>query len=125
MTGLLRSGIVHVLFAFLAMGSWAAFANRLHPMPAPLLAGLVQGGLSACITLFLKRSIDLLVSRLDGVAARIVPPVAAAAISASLLTTLHGLSGTPEILATVALPLAVATSYAALYIGFLWTGRRR
>ena len=26
------------LFAFVAMGSWAVFANRAHPMPAPLLA---------------------------------------------------------------------------------------
>jgi mannose/fructose/N-acetylgalactosamine-specific phosphotransferase system component IIC len=109
---LFRSGIVHVLFAFLALGSWAAFANRLHPMPAPLVAGLLQGGLSASITLFLKRGIDFLATRLDGAAALIVPPIAAASISASLLTTIHGLSRTPEILATVALPLAVATTYA-------------
>ena len=36
------------------MGSWAAFANRMHPMPRPLIAGFVQGVLSGCLTLFLK-----------------------------------------------------------------------
>jgi len=38
---LMRSSVVHVAFAFVAMGSWAAFANRAHPMPAPLHAGLL------------------------------------------------------------------------------------
>jgi hypothetical protein len=33
------------------MGGWAAFANRAHLMPAPLYAGLLQGAISATITL--------------------------------------------------------------------------
>jgi hypothetical protein len=63
---LLRSGIVHVLFAFLAMGSCAVFANRAHAMPLPLYAGLVQGTISACLTLFLKSVIDWLSKRFVG-----------------------------------------------------------
>ena len=122
---LARNSVVHVLFAFVAMGSWAVFANGAHPMPAPLLAGMIQGGLSGCITLFLKRVIETLSLRLDGIGALLVPPVITGLISASLLTLIHTLSGTPEVLATIVLPLTVATSYAALYNFSLWKAGRR
>ena len=122
---LARSSVVHVLFAFVAMGGWAVFANRTHPMPAPPVAGMIQGGLSACITLFLKRLIETLSLRFDGIGALLVPPGITCLVSASLLTLIHALSGTPEILATIALPLTVATSYAALYSFSLWKAGRR
>lgn len=109
-----------MLFAFLAMGGWAVFANRTHAMPAPLLAGAVQGVLSACITLFLKRIIDCAAARLSGLAALILPPLIAFIISVSLLTAIHTLAGTPEVLATLAVPLTVATTYAAIYNYALW-----
>lgn len=121
---LMRSSIVHVGFAFLAMGSWAAFANRAHPMPAPLQAGLLQGAISATITLVLKRAIEYLASRFSALAALLAPPVIAGLVSASLLTLLHTLSGTPEIAKTIAVPLTVATSYAALYNYSLWRIRK-
>lgn len=121
---LMRSGFVHVGFAFLAMGSWAAFANRAHPMPAPLQAGLIQGAISAGITLVLKRAIDHLAGRFSGFAALLAPPAIAGLVSASLLTLIHTLSGTPEIGATIAVPLTVATSYAALYNLSLWRMRK-
>ena len=117
---LARSSAVHVLFAFLAMGGWAVLANRAHAMPAPLFAGVIQGGLSAAITLFLKRVIEALALHLHGVAALLAPPVITCLVSASLLTLIHTLSGTPEVLATIALPMTVATSYAALYNVSLW-----
>jgi hypothetical protein len=123
--GLARRSTVHVLFAFVAMGGWAVFANRAHAMPAPLVAGMIQGGLSALITLFLKLMIETLSLHLDGIAALLVPPVITCLVSASLLTLIHVLSGTPEVLATIALPLTVATSYAALYNFSLWKARRR
>lgn len=63
-----RSSAVHVAFAFIGMGSWAVFANHAHAMPAPLLAGLVQGGLSGAITLFLKRLVEALAARFSGIA---------------------------------------------------------
>jgi len=121
---LMRSSIVHVGFAFLAMGSWAAFANRAHPMPAPLYAGLLQGAISATITLVLKRAIEFLASRFSGLAALLAPPVIAGLVSATLLTLLHTLGGTPEIAKTIAVPLTVATSYAALYNYSLWRIRK-
>jgi hypothetical protein len=121
---LMRSSIVHVGFAFLAMGGWAAFANRAHPMPAPLYAGLLQGAISATITLVLKRAIEYLASRFSGLAALLAPPVIAGLVSATLLTILHTLGGTPEIAKTIAVPLTVATSYAALYNYSLWRIRK-
>ena len=121
---LMRSSIVHVAFAFLAMGSWAAFANRAHPMPAPLQAGLLQGAISATITLVLKRAIEYLASRFSGLTALLAPPVIAGLVSASLLTILHTIGGTPEIAKTIAVPLTVATSYAALYNYSLWRIRK-
>lgn len=121
---LMRSSIVHVGFAFLAMGSWAAFANRGHPMPAPLLAGLIQGTLSAGITLLLKRGIEALARRFSGLIALLAPPAIAGLISASLLTAIHAIGGTPEIARTIAVPLTVATSYAALYNLSLWRSRK-
>jgi hypothetical protein len=117
---LMRSSIVHVGFAFLAMGSWAAFANRAHAMPAPLQAGLIQGVISASITMMLKRCIEYLASRFSGLAALLAPPAIAAIVSASVLTIIHTIGGTPEIARTIAVPLAVATSYAALYNLSLW-----
>ncbi|RDL51976.1 hypothetical protein BLJAPNOD_03123 [Ensifer sp. M14] len=112
---LARSSIVHVLFAFLAMGGWALFANRLHPMPRPLVAGLVQGALSAALTLCLKSTIDALSLRFHGTARLWMPPLIACLASTTILVTVHAATGTPEILRTIALPLMVSTSYAVLY----------
>ncbi len=121
---LARSSVVHLAVAFLAMGGWAVFANRAHPMPAPLLAGLVQGALSALITFGLKRSVEALSRRLPGLAGLILPPIVAFAVSATQLALIHGASGTPEPGATIAVPLTVSTVYAALYSYGLWRGRR-
>nr|WP_047575286.1 hypothetical protein [Methylobacterium sp. ZNC0032] len=120
----MRSSIVHVGFAFLAMGSWAVFANRAHPMPAPLQAGLLQGAISATITLVLKRCIEYLARRFSGLTALLAPPAIAGLVSATLLTLLHTIGGTPEIAKTIAVPLTVATSYAALYNYSLWRIRK-
>ena len=118
------SSIVHVLFAFLAMGGWAVFANRLHPMPRPLVAGVVQGILSACLTLFLKSVVEALSKRFCGFTALWAPPLIACLGSTGILVTIHALSGTPEILKTIAVPLLVSTSYAAIYNYSISGGRR-
>ena len=55
---LAKSSPVHMLGAFVLMGTWAAFANRHYALPAPIIAGLVQGMLSALITLVLKSVIE-------------------------------------------------------------------
>lgn len=122
---LARSSALHLAGAFLLMGGWAFFANRLHPMPAPLVAGVVQGGLSALITLGLKRAIEILSAQFSGFGALAAPPAIAFGVSATLLTLLHTAGGTPEIGATIAVPLTVSTCYATLYSWGLWQGRRR
>lgn len=106
--------------AFLLMGGWAAYANSAHPMPRPLIAGLVQGCLSALITLGLKRMLEALARRLTGAAALILPVLAAAVLSAALLSAVHTLAGTPEVLRTIAVPVTVTTLYAASYTLALW-----
>jgi hypothetical protein len=93
-------------------------------MPGPLVAGLVQGALSALITLGLKRGVEALVRHLPGRCALFVPPVAAWAASAALLTAIHALVGTPEILATILVPNLVATIYALLYTVAIWKSAR-
>lgn len=110
-----RSSAVHMAVAFVAMGGWAAFANSGHPMPRPLLAGLVQGTLSALITLFLKRMIEALSARLPGRIGWWLPPLVAMTVSLLLLTSIHWLAGTPEIARTIAVPLSVTTVYSTFY----------
>lgn len=107
--------MVHVAFAFVAMGGWAFFANRHHPMPKPLVAGVVQGTLSALLTLYLKTAIDVLSSRFSGATRLVLPPLLACVGSSAVLIAIHTASGTPEILKTIALPLTVSTTYAAIY----------
>ncbi len=109
------SGFVHVAFAFLAMGGWAVFANRAHAMPRPLLAGLVQGAMSAVLTLYLKTAIDALARRFAGVNRFWAPPAIACAGSTAMLVAVHTASGTPEILRTIAVPVAVSATYSAIY----------
>jgi hypothetical protein len=111
---------VHVAFGFLAMGAWAVFANRAHPLPQALLAGLVQGAISGLLTLFLKKFLEWFNARLKGMAALVLPPLITATAIATILTTAHTLAGTPEILATIAVPFTVSTSYAILYNLRLW-----
>lgn len=114
-TATARNSAVHMAVAFIAMGSWATFANLAHPMPRPLIAGVVQGILSALITLFLKRIIEALSARLPGSAGYWVPPVVAVAVSLSLLSSIHWIAGTPEILRTIVVPLSVTAIYATSY----------
>ncbi|MBB6483956.1 hypothetical protein [Rhizobium lusitanum] len=119
------SSIVHVLFAFLTMGGWAFFANRMHPMPRPLISGFVQGVLSGCLTLFLKSVVEALAQRFRGLIRLWAPPLIACLGSATILIVIHALSGTPEILKTIAVPLLVSSSYAAIYNYSISGGSRR
>jgi len=114
-----RSTAAHVAFALVAMGAWAAFANRDHGLGAAALAFAVQGGLSGLITLVLKRWLEWSFARLQGLAARAAPPLASCATIAAVLWAAHALAGTPEILATVAVPWSVSTLYAFVYTATL------
>ena len=112
---LMGSTPLHVTVGFLAMGCWAIFANASHGLRAMLLAGLVQGLISGALTLGLKRSVDWMRPRMARTPGYWVPPLLAVGGSALLLVTAHWLSGTPEIAATIAVPLGVSLSYIFTY----------
>jgi hypothetical protein len=126
-----NSTVAHVGFGFLAMGGWAVFANRDHAFPQMLLAGLVQGTISGLLTLFLKKGLERMNAMFfrapqsderqgRAIAALIAPPLLTATAILAILVTAHRLAGTPEILATIAVPFTVSTSYAILYNLRLW-----
>ena len=118
-TSLFRSTAVHVAIGGLAMGGWAAFANRDHALSEVLLAALVQGALSALITLVMKRGLEAGFARLRGPAARLVPPLVSCLTIGGVLFVAHTLAGTPEVWATLAVPWTVSTTYAFVYVASL------
>jgi hypothetical protein len=94
------------------MGGWAFWANRMHPMPAPLLAGLLQGVISATITIGLQ----WIINRVHGATGRQLPSILTASLfSLCTISGLHWLGGTPEILTTIALPWSIGVAYIVLY----------
>jgi hypothetical protein len=115
---LARASAVHVGVAFLAMGGWTLFANRTHGSAA-IVPALAQGTVSGLITLVLKRVLEAFSARLSGPLAYVMPPLATASVILALLIGLHRLIGTPEILATIAVPWSVSTAYAILYTAAL------
>jgi len=126
---------VHVAFGFISMGAWAAFANRLHSAPEMVQAALVQGTISGLLTLVLKKALERMNAMFfrapqsdeglgRGLAALIVPPIVTATCILTILTTAHTLAGTPEVLATTAVPFTVSTTYAILYNLRLWRNAR-
>ena len=119
------STIAHVGFAFIVMGGWAVFANRAHPPSQALVSGLVQGTLSALLTLGLKKALEAMNARIAGAAAWIVPPVITALVILGVLVGAHLLAQTPEIATTIAFPYAVSTSYAFIYTWKLCRERNR
>lgn len=93
------------------MGGWAIWANAADGMRAALLAGLVQGAMSGALTLGLKRSVDWMRPRMRGPLAYVAPGLIAVMCSATILILAHRISGTPAIWTTIAVPLAVSSSY--------------
>lgn len=104
-----------MLVGFMAMGGWAAWANHDHATALVWRAALLQGVLSALLTLHLKRVVETINQRCEGATALWLPPLVAVAGSAVLLVSLHLAAGTPAIIATVAVPLLVSSSYVSLY----------
>jgi hypothetical protein len=72
----------------------------------------------------LKRMIEFLAPRFSGPAALVVPPATAVLLSITVLSVIHALAGTPEILATIALPVGVTAVYSTLYAAALWRARK-
>jgi hypothetical protein len=120
---LAKATAVHVGFAFLAMGGWTLWANAGHGLAAAGLPALVQGAISGAITLFLKRALERMATRLTGPAAYVIPPFITATAILALLILVHRLIGTPEIARTIVVPWSVSTLYAIVYSGVLARGR--
>lgn len=110
-----KSTPLHAFGGFFLMGGWAFFANSAHPMPTPLVAGVLQGALTACITLVLKTLIERIHQRSAGPMRLILPPLCAGLSSLTLLTLFHSAAGTPALLTTISVPLIVSTTYSLLY----------
>lgn len=114
-----RSTAAHTAFAFLAMGAWAAFANRTHGVTPAITAFLVQGALSALITLGLKRWLEYARRRLRGFTGKWAPPLISCLAIGGVLSGVHLIAGTPAVIATIALPWTVSTLYALIYAASL------
>lgn len=84
-------------------------------MPAPLVAGIVQGTLTAGITLLLKRVVETVCTQVSGPARLLLSPLATGLVSILILTSVHTIAGTAEIVATISVPVVVSASYAAIY----------
>ena len=116
---------MHGAVAFLAMGAWAAFANRGHGAGAMALAGLIQGAISCGITLVLKRALEAMFARLPGAAALALPPIVTMTVVLAVLVAIHKLAGTPEVWATIAVPYTVSSAYAWIYTATLAMAARK
>jgi hypothetical protein len=102
--------------AFVLYGAWAMFANRAHGLGVASRAFLVQGASSGVSTLILSAMIEWMLARNrkgPGLAlAALVPPT----ITGSMHVAGHVLNGTPSLLVTVSVPLAMGYIFAALYV---------
>ncbi len=109
---LARSSAMHAAFAATLLGGWAVYANSGHPMPAPLIAGIVQGALSAVIAVGQKAIMERVHAR-----TQTLPPPILASVTFSLIVivVLHTLARTPELLATISLPWTIGLIYSTLY----------
>ena len=119
LNSIFRSKVLHATAGFFLMGSWAAYANSEYQMPAPLVAGIVQGTLTASITLLLKRIVELVSTCVTGPARLFLSPLATGVVSLLILTAVHKIAGTAEIVTTISFPVMVSVSYAAIYAGAL------
>ncbi|WP_226781655.1 hypothetical protein [Oceaniglobus trochenteri] len=115
-----RHPATHAGVAFLLMGGWAMIANHGHALDQRLISGAAQGAMSAAITLALKSAIEAISAGSRGLTALWAPPLACFAVSLCLLVAIHAALGTPEIAATIAVPLLTSTTYGALYSFTLW-----
>ena len=122
---LVRSTAAHVIVAALAMGAWAAFANRQAGAPHLLAAAGVQAVLSGTLTAGLKRTLERLGAALPGLAAALLPPALTCAGVLVVLVTAHTLARTPDLWGTISVPYAVSSGYAWVYSFSLFRRRGR
>lgn len=99
--------------AFVLWGGWAFYANVDSSSTFPLIPALVQGSASAIITLLMALAVqrlNILFAATPRLAAWL-PPFVIVAITSTLLVVFHSLAGTPNLVATVIPPSAVAFAF--------------
>ncbi|HEY2774810.1 MAG TPA: hypothetical protein VGK20_12255 [Candidatus Binatia bacterium] len=119
-----RKTPVHVGSAVVIMGSWAFFTNHAAGTAAAMKAAAVQACASALFTFTLKRSLEWMSQRMQGIAAYIVPPAACSLLVLAILLAAHWLAGTPRIWATISIPYVASASYAWIYAAIVASSRR-
>ena len=104
--------LASAVLAFFLWGGWAYFVNERSIVSSGFAAGLTQGLASGLITLIMVRAISVLIRTLpvDGIAV-ILPAFIIVTITSTGLVLLHSLSGTPNILYTIAPVISVAFAF--------------
>lgn len=98
-------------------GAWAGFANRAHGVEPALRAALAQGCSSAFATATVAAVIERIHARLPPTRASALLAVSCGALFASAFHVgLHLALRTPELLSTVAVPIAASAVYAGGYV---------
>jgi len=104
--------LASAIMAFVLWGGWAYFVNEQSLPSSGFAAGLTQGLASGLMTLIMVRAISVLIRNLPvNSIAVILPAFIIVTISSTGLILLHTLSGTPNILSTIAPVISVAFGF--------------
>jgi hypothetical protein len=114
--------LASAVVAAILYGSWAGFSNWEHGTRVALEAGLVQGAMSFLSTLTLVLVLEALFRlgvRLGGRAFHgfLLAAVGTTSLMSAVMTTVHWVAGTPNLVITVAPSLVVG---AVFFIAYAW-----
>ena len=104
------------LVAGVLYGSWAIYANRGHDVAHVARAAATQFVLSFCSTAFLTLLIELVVARGRSLANLVLAAVGPLAGMIALFIAVHWLSGTPNILRTIAPSASIGLVFCIVYV---------
>ena len=107
------------LGAFALWGGWAYYVNQRASFHEGLVAGLAQGASSLVFTIFMIRLVGWFSARVERRAQSravmiILPALLTISLTGSILTMVHLLARTPNLLATIAPVIMVSLAYALL-----------
>lgn len=94
--------------AFLAWGAWAFWVNHVPDIRHGYISGITQGCTSFVVTLLMVEAVRQIALRVPQACKLWLPPLLTASVNGAVLLLVHALAKTPNILATIAAPWAVA-----------------
>ena len=109
--------------AFFVWGGWAFWVNRVPDIQHGYVSGITQGMASFVITLLMVESVRLIALRVPPAYQLWLPPLLTASVNGVVLLVVHSLAKTPNILATIAAPLAVAFCFCLFTSYKIYAGR--